>query len=506
MTAAFRFALIPAFLLASLGAPAAAAPVTADAVESATYAGGTLPQGQAALTAKVQVLLDRAGVSPGVIDGIKGGMSRSAIAAFERRSGLPADGVMDARVWAALQTYAGEPIITDYTITAADETELTRYIPDDYLEKANMTTLGFTSVAEKLGERFHMDDDFIAVLNPGVPLVAGSRIKVVAPSKPLRAKLVRILIEKGTNRVAGFDATGHMVVNYPATIGSAATPSPSGTHKVRTVALNPEYTYNPAINFTQGENRSVLTLPPGPNGPVGTVWIALSKPTYGLHGTATPSRLFVNESYGCVRLTNWDAEELAHMVQPGITTVEFLEPGVTLADMFDESDAIRTATAAATEVAAPAAAGALSLASSTAPLRRPVGLSGTAAAVPEAATPAGVTDGVSAAAAAVTAPEPTATGAARMTPAPDGGLPSVAELGADGTPALTGSDPTQPGAGQQPPLDPLTAAVEEATSDAPDVDVTNPIVDREPQSPQPSDTPADPLPQATPQGGLTRQD
>lgn len=353
---------------------AQAAPVTAEAIEAATYSGGALPPGQNALTVKVQVMLDRSGISPGVIDEIKGGMSRSAIAAFERRSGLPADGVMDAQVWAALQPYAGAAMTADYTITEADASELTRFIPTDYIEKANMTSLGYTSVAEKLGERFHMDENFIETLNPGIPLVAGSVIKVIAPSKPLRAKVTRIFVDKGTNRVSAYDASGHMVVNYPATIGSADTPSPSGVHTVRAVAMNPEYTYNPSINFTQGDNKSVLTLPPGPNGPVGSVWIALSKPTYGLHGTPSPSRLFVSKSHGCVRLTNWDADELAHMVQPGVTTVEFLERGSSLAA------AVGDTIAAGTGSSAPAngvtAAASLVLASSRPPLPKPAALAG----------------------------------------------------------------------------------------------------------------------------------
>ncbi|MDO5606803.1 MAG: L,D-transpeptidase [Paracoccus sp. (in: a-proteobacteria)] len=355
---------------------ALAAPITAEAIETATYSGGPLPAGQSALTVKVQVMLDRAGISPGVIDGIKGGMSRSAIAAFERRSGLPADGEMDPRVWEALLPFAGGAMTMDYTITEADAANLTRYIPTDYLEKANMTSLGYTSVAEKLGERFHMDERFVATLNPGVPLVPGATIKVIAPAKPIRARVTRILVEKGTNRVAAYDAEGHMVVNYPATIGSAETPSPSGTHTVRAVAMNPEYTYNPAINFTQGQNKSVLTLPPGPNGPVGTVWIALSKPTYGLHGTPTPSRLFVSESHGCVRLTNWDAEELAHMVQPGVTTVEFLERGTSIADVMGEAKGVSKAVKAV-QGAVPAA-GALTLAASRPPQPRPASLTGVA--------------------------------------------------------------------------------------------------------------------------------
>ncbi|MFV0409288.1 MAG: L,D-transpeptidase [Paracoccus sp. (in: a-proteobacteria)] len=380
MSKPIRPLILAAILTAALPGLAGAAPVTAAAIETASYGGGDLPSGQSALTVKVQVMLDRSGISPGVIDGVKGGMSRSAIAAFERRTGLPADGVMDDSVWAALQPFAGGAMTMDYTITEADATELTSHIPNDYLEKSNMTSLGFTSVAEKLGERFHMDEKFISALNPGVPLVAGSTIKVIAPSKPLRAKVTRIFVEKGTNRVAAYDSEGHMVVNYPATIGSTETPSPSGSHKVRAVALNPEYTYNPAINFTQGENKTVLTLPPGPNAPVGSVWIALTKPTYGLHGTPTPSRLFVSQSHGCVRLTNWDAEELAHMVQPGVTTVEFLEKGDTLVDVMGEAKGVSKAVQAAGMAAAVSAPVSRMLISSRAPLPRPVGL--TARAVP----------------------------------------------------------------------------------------------------------------------------
>lgn len=308
-------------------------PFTGAQIDAAEFTGRDLPPGRSPLTAKVQMLLDRAGTSPGVVDGAKGAMSTSAIKAFERRMGFPVDGVLDAHVWAALQPYAKTPVTQEYTITEADAANLVDEIPTDYLQKANMVHLGYTSVAEKLGERFHMDDRFIQFLNPGVPIQPGSTITVMAPGKRARAKVARIIIDKATRRVAAYDAAGKMVADYPATIGSDATPSPSGNVQVTAVAINPEYTYNPKINFQQGDNDRVLTIPPGPNGPVGTVWIALSKPTYGIHGTPTPSRLFSGQSYGCVRLTNWDAGELAHMVQAGVTKVEFLEAGTSIEDV-----------------------------------------------------------------------------------------------------------------------------------------------------------------------------
>ncbi|MDS9466308.1 L,D-transpeptidase [Paracoccus sp. MBLB3053] len=301
-------------------------------IDNATYSGGDLPPGQSALTAKVQVLLDRSGISPGVVDGWRGGMSESAIMAFQRRAGLPMTGRMDMTLWNLLQGYSADPITTTYTITEKDEQGLVDRIPSDYAEKAAMSSQGYTSVLERLAERFHMDEKFLAKLNEDLAFVPGVTISVTRPAKPIRATVTRIIVDKQTRRVAAYDAQGNMVADYPATVGSSDTPSPHGLHLVTAVALDPTYTYNPKRNFKQGDNDRVLIVPPGPNGPVGNVWIDLSEPTYGLHGTATPSRLFVNQSHGCVRLTNWDAWELAHMVKAKVTTVEFLAPGVSIAD------------------------------------------------------------------------------------------------------------------------------------------------------------------------------
>jgi lipoprotein-anchoring transpeptidase ErfK/SrfK len=147
---------------------------------------------------------------------------------------------------------------------------------------------------------------------------------VVNPGTPKAGAVARIVADKARKQVFAYDASDQLVASYPASIGSSDTPSPSGIHTVDRVALNPNYTYNPKINFKQGANDKVLTIPPGPNGPVGTVWIALSKPTYGIHGTPDPSRIGRSQSHGCIRLTNWDATELAKMVKPGVT-VEFVD-------------------------------------------------------------------------------------------------------------------------------------------------------------------------------------
>lgn len=333
-------------------APASSAAISAAAIEGAEYHSGDLPAGQSAITAKVQILLDRSGISPGVVDGWRGGMSESALKAFQRRAGLPMDGRMSPVVWQLLQPFAAEPLTMEYTITEEDSYGLVDNIPADYGEKAKMTSQGYTSIAEKLAERFHMDEKFLLRLNPGVELVPGATIKATVPARPIRARVARIIVDKSTRRVAAYDANGRMVADYPATVGSDQTPSPHGTHVVDAVALDPVYTYNPSKNFKQGNNDRVLVIPPGPNGPVGNVWIDLSKPTYGIHGTATPSRLFVNQSNGCVRLTNWDARELAGMVQSGRTVVEFLDPGVSIADVTGTNAGPTGVAAAVTTIAA----------------------------------------------------------------------------------------------------------------------------------------------------------
>jgi lipoprotein-anchoring transpeptidase ErfK/SrfK len=295
-------------------------PFSAAEIDNATYDGGTLPDGSTPLGAKLQVLLDRAGISPGVVDGWKGGMTESALRAFEAQQGLPVDGVLDPDVWAALGGDSAGAITTQYTITQEDAQGLSAPLPEDYAKLAKLDHLGFTSVAEKLAERFHMDEEFLEKLNPGAAFQPGETIAVVEPGPKAEGKVARIEIDKQTQRLRAMDAQGRMLVNYPVTVGSATTPSPSGTVEVLAVAPEPTYTYNPE-NFKQGDNDEVLILPPGPNGPVGSTWIDLSKPTYGIHGTAEPASLFKAASHGCVRLTNWDAEELSLMVEKGTTVV-----------------------------------------------------------------------------------------------------------------------------------------------------------------------------------------
>ncbi len=317
-------ALAPALGLAATPVAAQSLPFDATAIDAATYDGGALPEGQSALTAKVQTLLDRAGTSPGVIDGWKGGMSRTAILAFEQRAGLEPDGAMDPDLWRALGGPDATGLTQSYTITAEDASGLVDAIPDDYAERAEMDRLAYLRVTEKLAERFHMDEDFLIALNGGGTFDPGRTIAVMDPGEDVSEPIARIVIDKSDQRLTAFGENGEIVSDYPVTVGSDQLPSPSGTHEVKAVAVEPVYTYRPDENFQQGDNDEVLQIPPGPNNPVGRIWIDLSKPTYGIHGWAHPSELFTAASHGCVRMTNWDATELAHIVSPGVT-VEFRE-------------------------------------------------------------------------------------------------------------------------------------------------------------------------------------
>ena len=275
---------------------------------------------------RLQVLLDRAHASPGVIDGFNGENTRKAIAAYEAMRGLSEDGEIDADLWVILTVDQGKAM-TSYTITQADvDVPYVDKIPSDYGEMAKMEWLGYVSPAEMLAERFHMDEDLLISLNPGADLRAvGTTILVADIGQAPKTKVARIIVDKERGEIVAFDAEDNIVLTSPATIGSDDTPSPSGIVTVKAIASEPTYTYNPAKNFKQEGNDGLLTLPAGPNGPVGSTWIALSKPTFGIHGTPHPSQIDKSRSHGCVRLTNWDAEALSRIVQPSVTTVEFME-------------------------------------------------------------------------------------------------------------------------------------------------------------------------------------
>jgi lipoprotein-anchoring transpeptidase ErfK/SrfK len=318
-------------LLAAVFAMAAipARALTAHEVNSVTFAARNQQADKRPdpFIVKAQILLSRRSISPGVIDGVDGENFRKAVAQFRRLQNLAPGEEIDEPAWLALGGETTTDVIGEYRLSDKDVAyDFADAIPRDYARQARMKRLSYTSAEEMLGERFHMSEALLRALNPGEGFgKAGGNLLVASVSRPSqKGAALRVDAVKSTGMVVVYGDGGSILASYPATIGSEDTPSPSGELTVARVARNPNYTYDPDKNFQQGRNTEKLTLPPGPNGPVGTVWIALSKPTFGIHGTPEPSRVSKTNSHGCVRLTNWDAEELADLVRPGVP-VRFID-------------------------------------------------------------------------------------------------------------------------------------------------------------------------------------
>jgi lipoprotein-anchoring transpeptidase ErfK/SrfK len=321
-----RLLLLLAFLPLSAWDVAVAAPLDASDVNDAAYEGGEARDPSPALLVKLQILLDRSHISPGIIDGRMGENVELALSAFEERFHLPVDGQLDADVWELLNRKAPAALIT-YRLNAEDvKGPFVEAVPEDFADLAKLERLSYTSPAELLAEKFHMHIELLKALNPGAELDREGESIIVAnvlDAEPDR-KVARIEVDKDRNAVRGYGPDDALVVSYPASIGSDDNPTPTGTMSVKTIVENPAYAYRPDKNFQQADNDQPLNLPPGPNSPVGSIWIDLTEDTYGIHGTSDPELIGKRASHGCVRLTNWDAKELASLAKPG-TRVKFLD-------------------------------------------------------------------------------------------------------------------------------------------------------------------------------------
>jgi lipoprotein-anchoring transpeptidase ErfK/SrfK len=320
MRAAFSAALIGALLVT----PAwSAEKLTREAVQVASFDGKAPPRADRSspLAVKVQVLLDRAHFSPGEIDGKFGENVEKALRAFADANGLASSKVLTPDIWSKLQEVSSDAVIADYTITAQDvKGPFLEKLPTKLEQLKPLPALGFTSAKEALAEKFHMSEALLAALNPGKVFdKAGETIAVVAleaAQKP--PQVARLEVDKTRQTVKAFGTDDKVLAFFPATVGSADKPTPSGALKVTSVQRNPTYQYDPEYEFKGVKSRVAFTIKPGPNNPVGVVWIGLSEKGIGIHGTAEPSRVSKTQSHGCIRLTNWDADRLAQSLKKGI--------------------------------------------------------------------------------------------------------------------------------------------------------------------------------------------
>ena len=344
----FDAAIVAALLMVPAAAEAktrrpAPAPLAAEAVNTAQAGPGTPTR---ALLVRTAVLLDRARVSPGAIDGRAGDNLGKAVRAFRAKASLPEGTVIDAALLAKLTETDVAPALVEYTVTEADAEGPFDTIPKKLEEQGGLKRLGYADPGELLAERFHTDAGLLRELNRGKPLdrvgtvltvpnVAApaadpSRAAEIASGKGVdktdlavaRSRVARLAIDKAAGSLSAFDKDGRLLAFYPATVGSAEKPAPSGTLRTVRVVPNPSYTYNPDYAFKGVRARKKFDIAPGPNNPVGSVWIALDREGYGIHGTPEPTKVGKTQSNGCVRLTNWSALELSGMVDAGVP-VEF---------------------------------------------------------------------------------------------------------------------------------------------------------------------------------------
>jgi lipoprotein-anchoring transpeptidase ErfK/SrfK len=298
-----------------------------DAINQSSTTGEVRRGARGPAVVRAQVLLDRAWYSPGEIDGRDGENVKKAIAAFERAQGLQPDGKLDAATWAKLIATSNEPVITEYTITNEDvKGPFLKTLPSKLEDMQDLEHLGYTSVSEAIAEQFHMSEKLLKTLNPGKTLdVPDTKIAVInLGGTDQRQKVEKIEINKPGKLLTAYGKDGQVMAIYPASIGSKEKPAPTGSFKVTSVAQNPTYKYNPEYRFKGVKASKPFMIKPGPNNPVGSVWISLSLKGYGIHGTPDPSKVSKTESHGCIRLTNWDVKQLASMVEKG-TPVVFLE-------------------------------------------------------------------------------------------------------------------------------------------------------------------------------------
>lgn len=293
-----------------------------------------------------QVVLDRLGFGPGVIDGARGPGFAKALKGYQEAKGLTVTGQLDDATISSFDAYRAMPTVIDATLSPQIlEGPFVGPIPASEAQQAKMPTLGYADAMEKLAERYHTTRATLIALNsPQTQLVPGATIKVpnvVPPAQDYAADLkpdwrktlwtlnvgsqqpevAKVVVDKSDGVLRALDSAGKLVAQFPATMGSSHDPLPIGTWKIQGRSYNPVFHFNPKLFWDADSKDQKAVLPAGPNGPVGVVWIDLDKQHYGIHGTPTPENIGRTESHGCIRLTNWDAARLAMMVKPGTPAI-----------------------------------------------------------------------------------------------------------------------------------------------------------------------------------------
>jgi lipoprotein-anchoring transpeptidase ErfK/SrfK len=295
---------------------------------------------------QTQVILDHLGFGPGVIDGRAGAALRRAVSGLQRANGIVATGDIDQRTGAILDKYKGTPAVREIVLTPADLVgPFVGPIPKREDAQAKLPSLGYSTPLEMLAERYHTTNDTLIALNSAdTPLTAGTKIKVpnvVTAGRAYPADISdtykqtlaglnidstqpeadHLVVDKSDKTLSVYDAQDKLLAQFPVTTGSSHDPLPIGTWKILVIDRNPKFHFNPKLFWDAKAGETAAMLPPGPNGPVGVVWMDLNKAHYGIHGTPVPENIGRTASHGCVRMTNWDAARVSLMVKPGTKAI-----------------------------------------------------------------------------------------------------------------------------------------------------------------------------------------
>jgi lipoprotein-anchoring transpeptidase ErfK/SrfK len=266
---------------------------------------------------RAQILLARQHFSCGELDARFGPNLKTTVSVFQSDRQLPVTGAVDSATWAALNNDSA-PLLLQYTITADDVKGPWVRIPRSMMDQAKLPALGYGSPLEELSERFHSSPDVMKLLNPGADFGKAGQLLMVPNVLTMPPGMAQnVVVSRGESSVRAYDNTGRLIAFYMCTSGSEHDPLPIGDWKINGVRRNPEFHYNARLFWDAKDPNEKAVIKPGPNNPVGLVWMDLSKEHYGIHGTPEPSKIGHTYSHGCIRLTNWDAVELASMVQPG---------------------------------------------------------------------------------------------------------------------------------------------------------------------------------------------
>lgn len=302
---------------------------------------------------RVQILLDRAGFRPGKIDGLVGEFTQKVADRYSAANGLPPGTLLDV---------SGIPNpFREYTIVEEDKQWVGPQASGPAAQE-KLKAMLYSDLWELVAERFHCDLEFLHELNPQIPeekIAVGSVLRVPdvpefkladvaalekqrrdeeaarkvaasaspglspTPSPAPSAPVHHLVLLRKERLIEVYDGD-RMIACFPCTPGSSKTPVPLGKWRIIGNILLPYFRWDKSVLESGVRSENAFNLPPGPNNPVGIVWMGLNRPSVGMHGTPTPDQIGRNESHGCIRLANWDAFLLTQLVEKG-TVVEVRE-------------------------------------------------------------------------------------------------------------------------------------------------------------------------------------